>query len=243
MNQRKRPGARAVLDLRFDVEDFEHSLRADQGVLHVRQHVANGIDGILKLAHVGHDDQESPNGEASLENMIGAKQQYCAAVDAGEKPQREREDTLLKVQVNTRPYRSPALIDCLFMLAVFLSKRFHNPQTRQRFLHETLGFALHDLYALGLLVEQSAVESHRDVLQGHNSECQQRYLPVQPDHDPQHADESHERSEDVAEVTPYHRAHERCVTVYPVDRIAHRGLVVVLEGQTQKMVEQISGEP
>src|SRR5579872_5037676 len=131
--------------------------------------------------------------------------------------------------MNARPHRSPALIDCAFVLTVFLSKGFDDPQAGERFLHETLSFALHDLYAPGFFVDQSAVKAHRDVLQWHNSECQQGYLPVQPDYDPQHAGKSHESGEDVAEVAPHHRAHERGVAVHSVDRIAYRGLVVVLE--------------
>src|ERR1700722_13575640 len=139
--------------------------------------------------------------------------------------------------MNARPYRSPAQIYRAFVLPVFLSKRFDNPQAGERFLHKTLGFALHNLYALGLLVEQSAVKAYRDVLQRYASEAQQRHLPLQSDHDPEHAGKSNERGEDVAEVAPHHRAHEPGVTVYPVNRVAYRGLIVVFERQTQEMVE------
>ena len=182
-------GVRRLLHHRLGVEDVERHPQTDEVVLECADRVADGLQRLVDGGDVRQHDEELAGGDAALHGVVCADAQHQGRADRRRRGDGQREQRLADGDVHAGVDRVAGLGAEALQLVVFALKRRDDGQHAHRVVHDRQTVGFHELDLQQPLLDMRRVVVDRPVEERHHGNRQQGKGAVDPERNPDHADQ------------------------------------------------------
>ena len=228
-----------VLDLGLGVEEVERDLEADDLILERADRGADRLERLVDGRHIGHDDEQLADREATLEGVVGPVPQHERRADRGGHVHGEREQRLPHGQFHAGVVRPHALLAESAVLVALADERHDHPEHRQRLVDDREGLALQALDVQQPGLDVLDVVADRKVEQGDDRHRQQGQSRVDEQRDPEHPGQRQHALGQRRDGHDQPRGRTALV-IDQVDQHAGPALIVIGHRQPLGMLEQVA---
>ena len=234
-------GLRRLLHHRLGVENVEGHPQADQVVLERADHVADGLQRFVDGGDIRQHDQQLAGGDAALDGVVRPDAQHQGRPDRRRGGHGQREQRLADGDVHTGVDRVTGLAAEPIQLVVLALKRRDDRQHGHRVVDDRQTVGLHALDLHQPLLDMRRVVADRPVQERHHGNRQQGQGAVDPEGDPDHADQGQaglrKRLEGQDE-----RARSRRFEVDRVHQSRSADLVAIRDGEPFGVAEEVGAK-
>ena len=233
---------RDVLDLRHGLEDFADAVRAGGHLGEVHRHLREISDRFVDARHIGHDQHQLPGHHAAPHDLHASEQRGGRGPNRGHEEGGARRGRLHARHADALPEGLVGDVVVPFLLMLLPSEGLHQRHGGQHLVEARsdaavlLALLLERELGLPIQVEQSEAE------EGKRAERDEAHPPVQPPHDPQHADHREDLIREFQQILREDVLHRAGVLGERRQQVARSRAVVERQRQSLQMREHLAPE-